>query len=178
MTSATGPEPSEPEPIEAPDGPEREETPAERLDRNWDELLQELRVTQTGIQILSGFLLFLPFQSRFGELPSELVSVYLFAILFGTLSTAFMVAPVAAHRLLFRLHIKDRLVVLGDALAKAGILCLAVTVGLVVTLVIGLLVDVTAGWVAGVVALLAFAFLWLALPLGIRSRRRGTYPYR
>lgn len=155
--------------------PDRDETPAERLDRNWNDLLQELRVTQTGIQILSGFLLFLPFQARFQDLPPGLLPVYLSAVAFGTLSTGLMVAPVAAHRLLFRRRIKDSLVVLGDALAKAGLLCLAVTVGLVVTLVAGLLLGTTAGWLAGAVALLILLALWLALPLSIRWRRRGKY---
>ena len=63
--------------MDEPSPTERNETPAERLDRNWSELLQELRVTQTGIQILTGFLLILPFQARFLDLDPALVAVFL-----------------------------------------------------------------------------------------------------
>ena len=109
------------DPTDLPSG-ERDESPAERLDRNWSELLQELRVTQTGIQILSGFLLTLPFQSRFDDLSPWLVAIFLTAVVLGTLTTGVIVAPVTAHRLLFRRHAKDVLVMAGDRMAKAGLI--------------------------------------------------------
>lgn len=149
---------------------DRAETPIERLDRNWNELLQELRVTQTGIQILSGFLLILPFQPLFPRDSPELVTVYLLALLFGTLATGLMVAPVTAHRLLFRHHVKDRLVAFGDRAAKIGLFCLAVTLGLVVTLVVGTVIDTGVGRVAGAVALLVLVMLWMVVPMVIRRR--------
>lgn len=151
---------------------ERDETPAERLDRNWAELLQELRVTQTGIQLLSGFLLILPFQARFAEIDPVLVGVFLAAVLLAALSTALVLAPVTAHRLLFRQHEKDVLVGLGTVMAKAGLACLALTVGLVVGVVVGLV----AGIVTGVVSLLVFCVLWVVLPLAL-VRRRERRPY-
>lgn len=155
---------------------ERDETPAERLDRNWSELLQELRVTQTGIQILSGFLLTLPFQARFVDLEPTLVWVFLAAVGLGTVSTALVVAPVTAHRVLFRRHEKDRLVTSADILAKAGLVCLALTVVAVVTLIAGFVVDTTTGLIAGAVSLVVFAALWLALPLVVGdSREHGPY---
>lgn len=149
---------------------DRDETPIERLDRNWNELLQELRVTQTGIQILSGFLLILPFQPLFPRDSPELVTVYLLALLFGTLATGLMVAPVTAHRLLFRHHVKDRLVTFGDRAAKTGLFCLAVTVGLVVTLVVGTVIGVETGRAAGIAALLVLVVLWMVVPIAIRRR--------
>ena len=155
---------------------ERNETPAERLDRNWSELLQELRVTQTGIQILSGFLLTLPFQARFTELDAVLKGVFLGAVAMGTLSTALVVAPVTAHRLLFRQHAKDILVDSGTLLAKAGLICLALTVVLVVTLIVGLVLDLSTGLVAGGACLVVFGVLWLGLPLWLGHRpERGAY---
>ena len=162
-------------PASAP-SPERNETPAERLDRNWAELLQELRVTQTGIQLLSGFLLILPFQSRFGEIDPVLVWVFLAAVLLAALSTALVLALVTAHRLLFRRHDKDVLVNLGALMAKAGLICLALTVGLVATLVVGVVVGLTAGIVTGLISLLVFFCLWLVLPL-VLVRRRERRPY-
>ncbi len=152
-----------------PDDPERDESPAERLDRNWSELLQELRVTQTGIQILSGFLLTLPFQARFAELEPALLGIFLAAVVLGTLTTGLIVAPVTAHRLLFRRHAKDVLVLAGDRLAKAGLGLLALTVVMVVTLVFGFVLDLASGVVAGAVALGVFAVLWLAVPLRLAA---------
>lgn len=156
---------------------ERAETPAQRLDRNWSELLQELRVTQTGIQILSGFLLTLPFQSRFTELDPVLLAVFLTAVVLGTLATGLIVAPVVAHRLMFRGHAKDVLVSSGDAMAKAGLAMLALTVVTVVTLIFGFVVDLRAGLVAGSVAIGVFGMLWVGVPL-LLVRRRSHSPYQ
>ena len=160
-----------------PDDPERDESPAERLDRNWSELLQELRVTQTGIQILSGFLLTLPFQSRFAELEPALLGIFLAAVVLGTLTTGLIVAPVTAHRLVFRRHAKDVVVLAGNRLAKAGLGLLALTVVMVVTLVFGFVLDLTAGLVAGGVTLGVFAVLWLAVPLRLAAGKDSGEPY-
>ncbi|MDQ7993013.1 MAG: DUF6328 family protein [Propionicimonas sp.] len=159
------------------DPPERDERPAERLDRNWSELLQELRVTQTGIQILSGFLLTLPFQARFAELDPVLVAVFLAAVVLGTLATCVIVAPVTAHRLLFRRHAKDVLVSAGDLMAKAGLALLALAVTMVVALVFGFVLDPVAGLVAGAVALAGFVLLWVVVPF-LLTRREGEARYR
>jgi hypothetical protein len=156
-------------PSEIPGGlPRRNETPAERIDRNWTELLQELRVTQTGIQILSGFLLTLPFQSRFAELPPVLVGVFLAALAFGTLSTLLIVAPVTAHRLLFREHAKDLLVDFADVVAKAGLICLGITVTLVTSLVFGFVLGPVPGIVAAAISAAAFLVIWVVLPIRLR----------
>ena len=157
--------------------PERNETPAERLDRNWSELLQELRVTQTGIQILTGFLLIVPFQARFADLSPALVAVFLAAVLLAAMAIALVLAPVTAHRLLFRRHEKDVLVNLGGVLAKAGLVCLALTVGLVATLVVGLVVDLAAGIIARTALLVLFVVLWLGVPLALVRRKRERTPY-
>ena len=74
----------------------RNETREEQLDRNWAELLQELRVLQTGVQILAGFLLTLPFQERFEDLDSFQVNLYLANVVIAALTTAFILQPVSA----------------------------------------------------------------------------------
>jgi hypothetical protein len=155
-----------------PDGDQRHETPTERADRNWDELLQELRVTQTGIQILSGFLLTLPFQQRFTMLDGPLRAWFLVAVVLATLSTGLVVAPVASHRLLFRKHEKIALVDTSDRLAKVGLTCLGLTVVVVLALVFGFVLGDTAGLVAGGAALVVFVALWLVLPLVVLRRAR------
>lgn len=163
---------------DVPPDAERNETPAEKLDRNWSELLQELRVTQTGIQILVGFLLTLPFQARFGELDPVLVGVFLTAVVFSTLATALMVAPVTAHRLLFRRHAKDLLVRSSDVMAKAGLAFLALAVVAAITLMFGFVLDVTSGLIAGAVGLAIFIVLWLVVPLTLVHRHRSDGSYR
>jgi Family of unknown function (DUF6328) len=155
-----------------PDGDQRDETATERADRNWDELLQELRVTQTGIQILSGFLLTLPFQQRFTSLDGPLRALFLVAVVLATLSTGLVVAPVASHRLLFRKHEKIALVNTSDRLAKVGLACLGLTIVVVLALVFGFVLGDTAGLVAGGIALVVFIALWLVLPMVILRRAR------
>src|SRR5436309_15969109 len=86
------------------DQKERNETPTERLDRNWGDLLQELRVVQTGVQLLTGFLLTLPFQQKFSRLDSGARGIYLFAVAASIVATGFLQAPVSVHRALFRKH--------------------------------------------------------------------------
>src|SRR3712207_2307676 len=105
-----------------------EESHQERLDRNWNELLQELRVTQTGVQILTGFLLTLPFQERFEVLDTYQRTLFLVLVAFAVLTTALIVAPVSLHRILFRKHLKSEVVGSGDRLARAGLVALALTI--------------------------------------------------
>src|SRR6185437_14777928 len=106
----------------------RHETPAERSDRNWGELLQELRVSQTGVQLLTAFLLSLPLQQRFTELGHGQIAVYLVAVCLAVIATGLLVAPVAVHRATFRHHEKAALVDVGDKAARAGLVFLGLAV--------------------------------------------------
>ncbi len=151
----------------------RHETPTERLDRNWNEILQELRVTQTGIQILTGFLLTVPFQQRFADLTGTQRTIYLVLVVLAAVTTGLMVAPVSLHRWLFRRRAKSTLVTEADRFMRIGLVFLAVVVSGVVMLVF----DIVAGRpVALVVSGLLLAGLvgaWFVLPgvLGRAGRR-------
>jgi Family of unknown function (DUF6328) len=145
------------------------ESKAERLDRNWNELLQELRVTQTGVQILTGFLLALPLQQRFTELSSFAVAVYLSAVVLSLVSTCLLIAPVSMHRVLFRQRRKGTLVDAGDVLARAGLLALSLAIAAVATLIFTVVVSQSAGVVAGALAVVLFGGVWLVLPLHMRE---------
>src|ERR1700712_4015200 len=103
------PEPSDEAPAADRDWNERarNETTVQRLDRNWTDLLQELRVVQTGVQFLTGFLLTLPFQQRFWQLSSRQHDLYLASVSASVVATAFLQAPVSVHRALFRRHQRD-----------------------------------------------------------------------
>jgi O-antigen/teichoic acid export membrane protein len=152
---------------------ERNETPTEQLDRNWAELLQEIRVTQTGVQLLTGFLLSLPFQSRFDRITDVQRDVYLAVVVLSLVATALLLAPVSMHRLVFRLHERRALVRVAGIVAQAGL----VTLGLALTGVALLIFDVVAGAFAGyLVAGLTFILilgLWLISPLRLRARAVG-----
>jgi hypothetical protein len=136
----------------------------ETLTRNWDELLQEIRVTQTGVQILTGFLLTVPFSNRFDELTAFQRDVYLAVLAGSVLTTGLVVAPVAMHRVLFRKRRRELLVESGNRFAMAGLAMLAVTVSGVVLLVVDVVVGSTAGWVAGGAILLVLGLLWGVFP--------------
>jgi hypothetical protein len=154
--------------------PIRDETEAERLDRNWVELIQELRVAQTGIQVLAGFLLTLPFSSRFGDLSDWHRVVYLVAFSLATVTVGLMTAPVALHRFLFGRHAKDVLVRAGAVFAKSGMATMGLTLVTVVLLIFGVVVNNTAGIVAGAAVLVFYLSAWVLLPLSLL--RSGTRP--
>ncbi|ALE07825.1 hypothetical protein AL755_13530 [Arthrobacter sp. ERGS1:01] len=137
--------------MDAGDG--RHETRNEQRDRNWDDLLQELRVMQTGTQIIAGFLLTLPFQQRFAFLPTPAVVLYLSLVIVAAGATGLMLVPVAVHRELFGLRIKERLVVAGHRVVQtvlwlvgtlvaggAGLIFYVVLGALAAALVMGLLI--------------------------------------
>src|SRR6478609_1551719 len=139
-------------------GPDGESEP-ERLTRNLNELLQELRVTQTGVQILTGFLLTLPFSQRFGDLDVVQRTAYLAILCGSVLATGLIIAPVAFHRMLFRHGQRRWLVTAANLAARAGLLALAFTTSGVVWLVFDLVTDRSLASVAGAVSLLFFAAL-------------------
>jgi hypothetical protein len=140
------------------------ETPSpERIDRNWAELLQELRVTQTGVQILTGFLLTIPFSARFESLDEMQRTVYLCVLSGSMLATALLVA-------LFRQRQRVWLVAAGNRSAKAGMVALAATVSGVTWLVFDIVVGRIAGLLSLGVASVAFVVLWWLVPLVLRRR--------
>ncbi|MDQ0680639.1 tellurite resistance protein TehA-like permease [Arthrobacter pascens] len=150
----------------------RNETREERLDRNWAELLQELRVLQTGVQILAGFLLTLPFQQRFEDLDDFQVGLYLSNVVVATLTTAFILLPVSVHRRLFRQRLKETLVSSADSITKialAGVAILSVGTA-------ALVFDVTAGRTAGLTAggVLLAILLVLLIYIPLHLNRRAT----
>ncbi len=148
---------------------ERQETGTERLDRNWASLLQELRVVQTGVQLLTGFLLTLPFQQRFTILGDAMQAVYLAAVSASVLSTALLIAPVGMHRVLFRRHRLGTLVAAAHRCAYAGLMLLGVAVTGMTVIIFDAVAGLTAALLAGTCALLLFAGFWLVLPLSLRA---------
>jgi hypothetical protein len=150
----------------------RSETTTERLDRNWSNLLQELRVVQTGVQILTGFLLTLPFQQRFDILDDDMRKVYLATIACAVASTVLLIAPVGMHRVLFRQHRLKSLVSAAHRMAYAGLLLLGLAMAGSTVVIFDAVAGQTAGVVAGTTALAAFAAFWVVVPVWMRVSRR------
>lgn len=147
----------------------RDETLDERSDRNWNDILQETRITQTGTQILSGFLLTIVFQPRFATLDPFQHNLYLGLVIAATLTTALALTPVYLHRLLFGRHEKATLVRYGHRLISCAL------AGLVVVMVgtVLLIFDVANGLLVGTIAAaVAFAAILLLAVIPARHVRR------
>jgi len=149
---------------------QRGETEVERLDRNWNSLLQELRVVQTGVQLLTGFLLTLPFQQRFDILGDDMRGVYLATVGCSVAATLLLIAPVGMHRLLFRRHRLAVLVSAAHRCAYAGLLLLGLALTGVTVIIFDAVAGTVAGIIAGALALAMFAVFWLVVPVLLRTR--------
>jgi amino acid permease len=149
----------------------RDETETERSDRNWNEILQELRVTQTGTQIITGFLLTLAFQTRFTELDGYQVSVYLVLVALAAVSTALGLAPVSLHRWLFRKHVKKQMVTIGSRILRITLAAVGLLVVGVVLFIFDVVVSRAAGFIAGGSAFILLVVLWIIVPVLVRSVR-------
>ncbi|GAA1566503.1 DUF6328 family protein [Kribbella hippodromi] len=150
----------------------KDEDSGERLDRHWNELLQELRLVQTGTQILFAFLLGIAFQNRFDTTDDFTHVVYACTLVAAALAVALFLAPVAFHRVLYRQGLRDRLVVITDRLARAGMAFLVVAIcgGVLIALDVALPRTVSVVIVAGV--LLWFVVFWVLIPAWVRRNRK------
>lgn len=143
----------------------RDETPEERADRRWADLLQELRVAQTGVQILFGFLLTVVFQQRFQQLSDADRHLYAVTVVLGAATTGALVSPAAMHRLLTGRQLKPQTVVWASRLTVLGLFLLLCTMTCALLLVLRLVLpSATAAWLA-VGLVLWFVLCWLAVPL-------------
>jgi membrane-bound ClpP family serine protease len=157
------------EDVDLADG--RDESVNERMDRNWNEILQELRVTQTGTQIFTGFLLTIAFQTRFTELTTFQVRVYLVLVIAAVLTTAFGLAPVSLHRSLFRKGAKMIVVETAHIIMRITLVGVAVMLIGTVLLIFDLVVGRNAALILAGVTLLVVIIL-AVLPAVLRSSRR------
>jgi hypothetical protein len=154
-------------PAEQEPSPE-EAIPPETINRNWTELVQELRSTQTGVQVLTGFLLTVPFSAKFDELDRIERTAYLLVMSGAVAATAAILSPIAYHRILFRRGRRPWLVETANKVARAGLVLVALTTCGVVFLTFDLAVSRAAGVVASVVALVGYFLLWVVVPMRAR----------
>jgi hypothetical protein len=142
-----------------------DETEQERLDRNLEQLLGELRVALPGVQVLFAFLLVVPFNQRFADITSFQRTVYFVTLLCATAACACLIAPTAHHRVEFREKDKERIVMGGNRLTIVGLALLATAMTGAITLVTDLLYGSTTTAIAGGLVALLFAVLWYAMPI-------------
>jgi hypothetical protein len=152
----------------------RDESPAERADRNFGELLQELRVLQTGVQILFGFVLIMSVQPLLHDAPQFTRTVYLVVLGLCCVSTALLIGPAAYHRMLFGKGRKPEVVKGSHLLARGGIVTLMLAICAAVLLVTDLVAGLVVGWIFTALALAFFVAVWYVLPAvrGLRAPER------
>lgn len=143
----------------------RDESESERVDRNLQEMLGELRVALPGVQVLFAFLLVVPFNQRFAGVSDFQKTLYLVTLLFTTASTICLIAPTVHHRIEFRQQHKEEVVQVGNRIVVAGLLLLAIAMTGAVLFVTDVLYGTTTTVAAAGGVALGFALLWYAIPL-------------
>jgi hypothetical protein len=154
---------------------ERVESEQERLDRQLDQLLTELRVAMPGVQVLFAFLLAVPFQQRFSQVTSFQTNVYFVTLMAATAASALFIAPTAFHRVMFKARDKPFLIAISSRLAVAGLACLAVAMNGAVLLVTDVLFDSTTVTITVAITASLYLGLWFVLGLVRRLGRERSH---
>jgi small-conductance mechanosensitive channel len=151
----------------------RHETEAEKADRNFNELLQELRVSQMGVQILFAFLLTLAFQGAFADVTTAQLVVYVATLMLCAGATALLIAPVALHRAMFRQGRKREVVERAAKCAQGGLFLLFLAIcGAILFILDFILARSLALSLSGVV-MVVFLVLWFVVPWSLSKGRKG-----
>jgi hypothetical protein len=143
----------------------RDETEAERLDRNLQEFLGELRVALPGVQVLFAFLLIVPFNQRFSDITDFQKTTYFVTLLFTAAASVCLIAPTAQHRIEFRRQHKEQILLMANRLAVLGLGCLAVAMTGAILLITDLLYGSTTTLIVTLAVGVAFATLWYLVPV-------------
>ena len=149
-------------------GTGRDETELERIDRNLEELLQELRVALPGVQVLFAFLLILPFSQGFAQVTDFERDIYLTTLLATALASILLIAPSMHHRLLFRTDNKEKILFLSHRFAIAGLSVLGLAITGAVLLVSHFVFDSTTAIVATVATAVVMTIAWIVVPIATR----------
>jgi hypothetical protein len=146
----------------------------ESFSDEWARFINELRLVLPGVQLLFGFLVTVPFTTKFGTLSLDMRRVYFGAFLSATLATAFLVAPAVYHRMHWRQDVRDkeRMFRLCNRLSIAGIGLLAMAMILSVYVLSTLIFEPVLAWIMSAASVLVFGWLWFGLPLTQRQRER------
>jgi Family of unknown function (DUF6328) len=151
-------------------GYQRDENEAEQLDRHWHELLQELRLAQTGTQILFAFLLTIAFSQPFQSADRFTELVFSGTLITCAIAAGLFLAPVAFHRMVFQHRLRDKMIPISDRLTETGLVFLVVAIAGGLLLALDVALSRTAALIFAGGVLLLFLLLWYALPAWVRQR--------
>jgi hypothetical protein len=155
----------------------RNETPLQRCDRNLVELLQEVRVVQTGVQVLFAFLLIAPLSARFASVDHTQRLEYFASLLTAGAAAVLLMAPTAYHRILFRRGDKEHLVAVCNRFTLAGLACVGVAMLGSLLFVSHLLFGSAVAIVTVAMAAAAITGCWGVAPLlRLKRVRRNVQP--
>jgi len=143
----------------------RDETEEERIDRNLQEFLGELRVALPGVQVLFAFLLVVPFNQRFPAITEFQKSIYFVTLLLTAAAAVCLIAPTAQHRVEFRRQHKEQILMMANRLAIIGLAFLGIAMTGAIMLITDLLYSSTTTVIVTVVVGLTFAGLWYLVPV-------------
>ena len=141
------------------------EADSERLDREVDELMQELRAVIPGAQVLFGLLLTVAFTERFRELGDSERYVYFATFVSALFALVLLLAPASFHRIRFRQHDKERLLRVANREMIIAFVFVAASIGGVAYLVTSLVISTTVAAVTSALLVFAAAILWWVVPL-------------
>ncbi|MET4637022.1 DUF6328 family protein [Mycetocola sp. 2940] len=167
MATDNGPEPRLPDADDIGDG--RRETESERLDRNWADVLQELRVVQAGTQILTAFLLAIAFQPRFTELDQFQLFLYLTLVSVSIVTTVLSLLPVSTHRIMFGHLLKKATVAIGDRMLRAVLVGVSLSMIGTAMLIFDFVISRQAGIIAALVVAVIVVAFGFTIPLAVRK---------
>jgi cation transport ATPase len=146
-----------------------------QLDRHWTELMQEIRLAQTGTQILFAFLLAIAFQPRLQEADKFTHDVYLGTLITSAMAVGLFLAPISFHRIVFQQNLRDRLVPITHNLATAALVLLVISMCGGILLAVDAVLSRSAAFVVMTIVLIWFVAFWYALPAWVRrSANRDT----
>ncbi len=154
----------------------RGETELQRLDRNFGEILQELRVAQTGVQILFAFLLTLAFTQRFTALNMFQRDLYIVTLLLTAAATGLLIAPVGYHRITFRQRMRPELVTAANRLALGGLVFMMLALISSILFITDVVLGGTAATVITVCSAVWLFGFWFLVPIARLWQRRGVGP--
>jgi len=149
----------------------RDETADEQADRRYEELLQELRVAQTGVQFLFAFLLTLAFTQRFGQITGFQETLYVATLCATALASALLIGPVPYHRILFHRGLKPQLVKGADLMARGGLVMLLLAINGAVLLILDVVLSGPLPYVLAAAITGWFVVVWYVVPLVAREEQ-------
>ncbi|HEY0475336.1 MAG TPA: DUF6328 family protein [Kribbella sp.] len=152
----------------------QEEDAGERLDRQWNELLQELRLAQAGTQILFAFLLTIAFSNRFPSADQFTHDVFVGTLVASALAVGLFLAPVSFHRILFQKKMRDRMIPIAGRMAAGGLFFLILATAGGILIAVDVVLPRKAALIVVGFVVAWFVVFWYAVPLWVRHASRAA----